>query len=240
MVAPALNTPQRVIWDAYFNAAKIGVGSDPSSEQYAIGMNRLNNLVNIRQTEGLRLWLQQDLSVTLVAGQNLYTFGPAAGIIMTRPTRIIEAYYQYPATSNQTNVPLNMISRNEWDSLGTFTSQGMVNSVFVDKQIPQLNVWLWLNPDAITALGTVHLIIQQQQPNVTGLVDTMVLGPEWFLYLSWELALELSQGQPVAVQEKCEKHAMRWKEVVDNFDYEDTGTRFAPDPQMLSGTGRFT
>jgi hypothetical protein len=199
----------------------------------------LVNLVNLRQTEGIRLWLQSDLPITLVAGQNLYTLGPTGTVVMTRPTRVIEAYY---TDVNLVNRPLLVLSRNEWDNLSTFgtNTPGQISQYFVDKQIATINVYMWLTPDAVAATGQVHLIIQQQQPQPVNLVDTMVLGPEWFMYLQWALAHELSQGQPVAVQKKCEMHAQRYMEAVDNFDYEDTGTMFQPDTRMYSTTGRFT
>lgn len=235
---PAQNTPQATIWHAYYNCSKIGIGQEPSSEQYAIGMSRLVNLVNLRQAEGLRLWLQSDLPIQPIAGVNLYTLGPTGTVPMTRPTRVLEAYY---TDQNNTNRPLIVLSRNEWDTLSTFgiNSPGTINQYFTDKQIATLNVYFWLTPDAQAATGKVHLIIQQQQPLPVSLVDTMVLGPEWFLYLQWHLAWELSQGQPIAVQQKCQMHAQLYKEVVDNFDYEDAGTMFAPDPRMFSPYGRF-
>jgi len=241
-IVPLLNTPFQLISDAYFEAGKTARGESPSSEEYAYGMRRLNNLLNLIQADGLRLWLQFDLPITLTAGQNLYTLGPTGNVPMTKPTRVIEGYFEDTTpgiAANDVNRPLLPLSRNEWDNLSTFNAPGSVNSYFVDKQINTLNVYMWLTPDAQAATGFVHLVIQQQQPNVIQLTDQTMLGPEWFIYMTWELAQELSQGQPIAVQKKCQDNAMRYKAVVDGFDMEDTGTMFQPDYRMTMYNGGF-
>jgi len=249
MTTPSLNTPFAVLCDAYTNAGYLEAGQDVSSEQLAYGMRRLNNLVNLRQAEGLRLWLQSDVSVgaeagslaPLVQGVNLYTFGSTGNVVTTRPTRIIEGYFR---DQNFIDRPLLQISRNEWDTLslkkaGVAAQEGTINQFFIDKQIATMNLFVWLAPDAQAVLGSVHVIVQQQQPNVVGLTDTMQFGPEWFLYLGWHLGWELSQGQPLAVQSKCQVHALMYKEIIDGWDVEDASTVFQPDTRQQYVGNRF-
>lgn len=249
MTAPLLNTPYAVICDAYANAGYTEQGQDVNGEQLAFGMRRLNNLVNLRQAEGLRLWLQQDVFIgaeagsiaPLVQGTNLYTFGSTGNVVMTRPTRIIEGYYR---DNNLIDRPLLQISRNEWDTLSLkaanqIAQEGTINQFFVDKQIATMNLYLWLAPDSVAVQGSVHVIIQQQQPNVVGLTDTMQFGPEWFLYLGWHLGWELSQGQPIAVQKKCEQHTIIYKDIIDGWDVEDASTLFQPDTRQQYVANRF-
>lgn len=93
MTAPNDNTPLAIIADAYFDAGLTQEGQDPNSEQIVRGMRKLTDVVNLWQTQGLKLWLQQDVTIPLVAGQNLYSLGPSYGIAMTKPLRVTEAYY---------------------------------------------------------------------------------------------------------------------------------------------------
>src|SRR5258706_15988930 len=97
MTAPAINTPNSIIDAAMRNSGKLGEGSVPTSEQYAMYMNDLNRLINLWQTQGLRLWLQTDLSIPLVAGQggqgNPYTLKPGGSVNITRPLRAIQGYF---------------------------------------------------------------------------------------------------------------------------------------------------
>jgi hypothetical protein len=241
-----INSPHRVLCEAYFEAGKTELGQDPNSEQLARGMNRLNDLMNFLQTQGLRLWLQFDLAITPVAGQNQYNLGPAtlggSGVIAVRPTRIIDGYYR---DNNGNDRPLLAMARTDWDSLSQKAiapgnPQGPINSYFVDKQVPTLNVYFWMTPNAIAATGTAHVIVQQQQPNVVGLTDTLNFGPEWFIALIWLMAAELSTGQPTAVITRCTAMAERYRMELDNWDVEDAPTMFQPDARLQYVGQRFT
>jgi hypothetical protein len=242
MTTPAyVNSPFRVLQHAYRNAGYLERGQDPDSEMLADGMVRLNDLLNLWQTQGLKLWLQLDLAVTLTAGQQLYTFGPTGTVVMTRPTRVLEGYYR---DLNNNDRPLLMISRNEWDTLSVKTTvvgqQGSVNSFFVDKQVSTMNVYFWLCPDATAATGKAHLLLQQQQPNVVGLTDTMNFGPEWFIALAWGLAAEIATGQPQSVIDRCMTMADSYRSALENWDVEDASTTFQPDARTQYVGNRFT
>jgi hypothetical protein len=235
------NSPFKVLQQAYRNAGYLERGQDPDSEMLADGMVRLNDLMNLWQTQGLKLWLQLDLTVVLTAGQNLYTFGPTGTVVMTRPTRVLEGYYR---DSNNIDRPLIMLSRNEWDTLSLKTTgtaqRGTVTSFFTDKQVATMNVNVWLTPDTVAATGTVHIIIQQQQPNVVGLTDTMNFGPEWFIALAWGLAHEVATGQPQSVIDRCATLADGYRRALEDWDVEDASTLFQPDPRTQYVGNRFT
>jgi len=233
MTVPAINTPFQTITMAYRNAGYLERGQDPDSEMLADGMNRLNALMNLWQTQGLKLWLQFDLAIPLVQGTNLYTIGPAGSVIMTRPTRVLpEGYFR---DQNNVDRPLFGISRNEWDTLSLKTSgasqQGTVVNFFVDKQVATMNVYMWQTPNANAALGVAHVLIQQQQPNVVGLTDTMVFGPEWFLGLQWGLANEICTGQPPAIVNRCGMMALMYHNALEDWDVEDPSMMLQPDPR---------
>ena len=241
-VAPSLNTPYAVINDAYVNAGIIEEGQTLESEQLASAMRRLNNLVNILQTDGLRLWLQSDVSITPVAGQNLYTMGPGGNVAMTRPTRVIYAYYR---DSTNQDYPLIPLSWNDWITLSEKVPnepalEGAINSYLIDKQATTLNLYLWLTPDSVAATGTVHLVLQQQQSNVVQLTDTMQFPPEWFLGLGWLLANEICTGQPQAIMARCKQFAEEYREKLDNWDVEDAPTEFQVDTRYQYQGNSFT
>lgn len=94
MTTPNNNTPLGIIADAYFDAGLLQEGQSPNSEQFVSGMRRLEDLINLWQTRGLKLWLNQDVPIPLVVGQNLYQMGAGLGIDMTRPLQVIDVYYQ--------------------------------------------------------------------------------------------------------------------------------------------------
>lgn len=239
MTAPAsFNTPDRIIRMAMVDAGYLQDGDDPTPEQYANYLHRLNDLFNFWQTQGLKLWLQYDLSITLTAGQGTYTIGPGGSVDMVKPTRVIDNGY-YLDTQG-TRRPLLMISRDEYSRLSNITEQGALNSYFVDKQQNVLSVHFWLIPDSTAASnGTAHLTIQQQVTNVTTLTESMNFPQEWFLALRWGLADDICTGQPLAIMQRCAGKAMYYLNALEAWDVEDASTRFHPDSRATHYVGAF-
>jgi hypothetical protein len=222
---------------AMVDAGYLQDGDDPTPEQYANYINRLNDLINFWQTQGLKLWLQSDLSVPLVAGQATYNIGPTGHVVMARPTRVLDDGY-YIDTSDVKR-PLSLISRGEYLQLSNVTQLGAVNSYFVDKQTTQMAVSLWLVPDSLAATGTVHLLIQQQVANLVSLTDVMNFPTEWFLALRWGLADDICTGQPQAIMDRCQMKAAIYFNALEAWDVEDASTRFTPDSRRYNGSGAF-
>lgn len=226
MTAPADNTPLSIIGDAYFDAGLLQEGQTPNSEQLTSGMRKLTDLVNLWQTQGLKLWLLQDFPVTLVAGRGTYTLGPAGNVSMTKPLRVVDAYYE---DANHIRRPLIPMSWNEYVRLSQVSQRGPLNSYFVDKQQSLLSVFFWLIPDAQAATGQAHIVIQRQVTNFVNVTETVNFPVEWRIALRWGLADELATGQPQAIMDRCQQRALTYRTMLEDWDVEDASTRFAPD-----------
>lgn len=234
MTAPTDNTPAAIIEDAMTDAGLLQEGESPNGEQLAKYSRKLRDLIKVEQTQGLKLWLNVDTSVTLVAGTATYTFGPTGTVVMTKPMRVIDAYY---ADSTLNRRPIFALGRAEYDQLSQITQQGQVTQYFVDKQQSLLSVSFWLVPDATAAAGTVHLVLQSQVISFTGLTETMNFPDEWRMFLHWALADEICTGQPVTIMERCAQKAEMYRRLLEDWDVEDADTRFTPD--IRSGWGSF-
>lgn len=236
MTAPADNTPISIIQDAYLNAGKLEEGESVNSEQIVVGMRKLTDLINIWQTQGLKLWLNVDTSVTLVAGTGTYTLAPAGTVAMVKPLRVLDAWY---TDANSIRRPLVPMSWNEYARLSVVTQTGAINSYFVDKEATILSVFFWLIPDATAATGTAHLLLQTQVTNFISVTETMNFPVEWRIALCWGLADELATGQPQAIMDRCQQRAMMYRDMLENWDVEDAPTRFTPDARASQQGGRF-
>ena len=241
MTTPATyNTPYRIICNAMQNCGLLEDGADPNSEQLAKYMMRLNDLfMSLQVRPGLKLWLNYDLPIQLVQGTNMYQLVPGGTILTTRPMRVIEGYF-YDINA-KTRRPLIPMARTDWDTLSTLNPQGPPTNYFVDKQQTNLNVYIWLTPDAYSATtgSGVHLIVQQQVTGIVSLIDSMNFPIEWFMTLHWNLAKEICTGQPMAVIERCRQMAGEWLQVLEDWDVEDASTSFAPDQRVNQYSGRF-
>lgn len=227
MTTPLIdNTPNQAIRFAMEEAGYLQTGNDPSSEDYVRYMPRLNSLVNLFQTQGLKLWLNTDLPVPLLANIALYTLGPSGSVVMVKPLRVIQGYYLDVSGNRR---PLIPISRDDYTRLSNVVTTGAINSYFVDKQQLSLNVYFWNTPDAEAATGTCHLIIQQQVTQLLQLNDTVNFPIEWFSALYWGLANVISTGQPQSICDRCSQFAGTYLDALQNWDVEDASTTFSPD-----------
>jgi hypothetical protein len=218
-----------------WRACLIPEGDDPTSEETAKYLRTLNQEVNFLQTRGIRLWLLQDVPVTLVAGQNLYTFGPAGTVVMVKPIQIEDQYYQYSTANGGTRRPVFRISRQQWDMLSVTNQQGPITQVFVDPQQHTLNVNTWLIPDVNEATGTLHCVFRNQVQNFVSLTDEMNFPIEWAMCLEWRLAAQIAQGQPQAVISRCDSMAAFFLQALEEWDAEhETSIIPQPDQRMFN------
>jgi len=228
-------TAQRIIRFAYRDAGLIQEGGEPNSEQYADGLMRLNDIANIAQVDGLKLWTILDQPITLLAGHPTYTLSPTGDVVMAKPLKVIQGYCIDP---NGIRRPIVPMSWEEWTRLSQVNQQGQINSYFVDKQRTALSVSFWLVPDSVMALSTAHLIIQQQMGQMVSLTDQTAFPIEWSMFLRWALADDISTGQPVEIVGNCQSKHMMYKEKLENWDIEDVSVMFTPD-QRSSYYNRF-
>lgn len=236
MTAPADNTPVSIVSDAYFDAGLLQEGDSINPEQLVSGMRKLTDMINLWQTQGLKLWLLADTSVSLVAGQGTYVLSPTGDVKMPKPPRAIDAYYRDDSGIRRPLVPL---SWNEYIRLSQIHNTGQINSYFVDKKQSVLSVFFWLVTDATAATGTVHLLLQTQVTNFINVTEEMNFPIEWRIALRWGLADELATGQPQAIMDRCAQRALAYRTTLEDWDIEDTPTRFTPDQRSQYATGRF-
>jgi hypothetical protein len=236
-------TVQGIVGRGMLNSGLLGKGKTPTSWDYADGINRINGIAYLWQTQGIKLWLQQDYALQapiLQVGVNFYTFGPMGTIAMVKPTRLVEdsCYFQDSFGNRRPLIPM---SRNEYNTLSVVTQQGAVNSFYVDKQQYTLNVYLWLTPDLWTVdNGAVHLILQNQITTVTQITDTMSFPLEWAMALEWALADQICTGQPQAIMDRCATMAQSFRMALEAWDVEDTSIVMQPDPRSQYVGNKFT
>ena len=236
MTSPANNNPLSVIQDAYFDAGLIGLGQNVNGEQLVLGMRRLTDMINLWQTQGLKLWLNIITPVILVAGTSTYTLGPAGSVAMTKPLRVVEAWYS-DASGNRR--PIFPLSQSDYARLSTVTQQGAVTQYWVQKYQSILGVFFWNTPDATAALGSVSLILQTQVTNFSTVTEDMNFPTEWRMALRWGLADELATGQPQAIMDRCQARALAYRTMLEDWDVEDAPVRFAADTSQGTFPGRF-
>lgn len=219
------------------NAGIVGVGQSLDSESLNDYLTRYNDLINLWQTQGLKLWTRSDLSIPLTLGNGVYKLGVGQNVPMTRPLRVIESYVL--VTSGGTKRPVKAISWEEWSRLSQINQQGQINQIFVDHQKDYLGINTWMLPDTSEIQNTLHVVIQGQVINAVSLQDDVDYPIEWMLGLKWGLADEVCTGQPQAIVQRCEQRARMYREALEAWDTEGVPITFSPDPQGQYSGGKF-
>lgn len=219
------NTPYGIIKDAMFNAGLLATGDDPTSEDLAVNFRRLNDLINLWQTQGLKLFLNREFTIPMIAGQTFYDLTDPLVVPSKNIVRILQGRIVTPEGSNR---PIYPVSWDEWNRLSQPTDGAVVN-YFVDKQVDKIRVGLWNTPGVFEVTNTCILLGQYQVVNAVNLEESMEFPQEWRIALCWGLADEISTGQPQAIMDRAEKKAKIYREALEDWDVEDAPTSFAPD-----------
>lgn len=226
------NTASAIIAKAYADANKLSRGASPSAAQLTEGLDRLIDIINLEQVRGLKLFLEFEAVVTLVAGQQLYSFMPGGSYSIARPLRILAAAY-WDTQNNAT--PLTPLARMDWATLTNRTSQGRPNQFFPERLADRMNMYLWQVPDTQAATGTIHatLLSQAVNPTISAATGFPI---EWVMFLRWALASDLATGMPQEVIMRCEAKAREYREILESFDVEEAQTRFQPNYAIMQGS----
>lgn len=201
----------------------------------------LNIMIKAWSAKELKLWCVEELTLPLVAGQRSYTIAPVgANLTANRPLRIVEAFLRYTASTPDNDVPLQALSRQEYQMLGVKASPGVVNSYFYDAQIPAGVLYLYLQPNAFGAANTeVHLFSHRLVQDISSGSATFDFPSEWFQALRWGLAAETAEENqiPDAKIERIEAKAQMYLKQIEDWDVEPTSLFFQPDTQRMGERG---
>lgn len=236
MAAAVSNTVYGIICDAMKDAGYLQLGEDPNSEQLAEYMRRLCDIVNLWQTQGIKLFLIEEQTLAMVAGQQAYQLAspqttPPAKHLRVLAGRVVDA-------DGVTVRPLTSMSWEEWNRIPSGQS-GPVVRYFVDKTVDALNVKLWNVPDTAEVLNELIFTVHRQIVNPINLLEDMQFPQEWRIALRWGLANDICTGQPKEIMDRCEKFANIYRTALEDWDVEDTSTTFEVDTQGYGGGGSF-
>lgn len=193
----------------------------------------LNLILKQWADKGAPLWAIQWVNLTLTAGQTSYTVGPSGDFnLLYRPTRVISAYLRdntIPTAPQDTT--LEIISRQEYETLGDKLSQSITNQIYYDAQLPLGVVYTYNVP--VDSTHILYMSVQRPIQDVTNGTDNFDLPQEWFLPLKWALAEEL--GSEYGISEKLQSYvatkASALRENAFNWSVEESSVYFTVDPQ---------
>jgi len=210
-------TRDDIITEALEYCGVITVGETPSANHVTSCARTLNMLIKAWQADGLQLFRRKDYSITLVAGDNSYSFG-SGGDVTEVPTRILYAYVR--DTSN-VDVELTPMSDTEYLQMSNKTTTGTVNSYYYDYQGPTATIKFW--PTPVTGVTDV-VRLRGERPiyDFDASSDDADVPNYYFLALSYGLAQALITkfGVDEMQAQRIERLATVYKNEALSYDVE--------------------
>lgn len=205
----------------------------PRPEQVTDALDTLNMLIKSLQTEGF-LWLKSFAQLTLVAGQYYYSLGPAGTAkywpalttTIQRPTRV---WGLRRLNSSGYEVPINAISRNEYEMLPNKTNQGTVVQAYYDPQLVNGMLYVWPCP-AAGVTDKLNFTVDRTLEDMINDDVTFDFPQEWAEPLSYLLAERLWWEYPDTTgdYQLLALRATSAKDTILSYDRENAATLFQP------------
>jgi hypothetical protein len=214
----------------------IGQGESPSTAATSEAAEVLNDLIKEWEADGMQLWCVKEYSFTPVAGTRQYIIGTGYTINQVAPTKILQAWSR---SSTNLDTPILMITRQEYNMLGSKTTQGQPSQ-------------LWYNPpgeiSATENFGTLTLYVTPDTNYATNFTfyftgvrpiqdfdvgtDLMDFPQYWANAVVWGLADQLSYEYGVGLSERAmiSKKAELHKEKALSYGTEEGHMLLQPAP----------
>lgn len=166
----------------------LAAGETVSAEDAAVGLLRLNALVDALENEGMFAYTTQDTTFTLAAGDVSMTIGPAQEIDMVRPVKILRGSF---SRLSGTDYKLNPVSEPEYNEISEKSAYSSIapSVCYYDGGTPTGILYFWPSPSAAVE---VHLITPESGGQATDITTAYVFPPGYQRYLEYALAIELA------------------------------------------------
>jgi hypothetical protein len=216
---------------------------NPDPATIANASMSLNLLVKQLGTSGLKLWKINELILPLVAGQTDYSIGSAVGnnLITDKPLKVIQGFIRNNQVTPPTDTQVTIMSRQEYNLLGSKQSTGVLNSVFYEVRRDNGIMHVYVNPNATMAANyTLHFIAQQPINDILTASEIPDFPIEWLNCLVWNLAdqMAIEYGVPSNHRSEIVARAKAYREEMEDWDVETTSTFFQPDYRMYVPNNR--
>jgi hypothetical protein len=167
----------------------VSIGETPSAEDAAKALEQLNFLVKTWGADAKpKLWQSTEAAVTLVASQAAYTASP-----VTLARKVVSIRRRTGTLTAQNDVPLNELSRQDYDNKANKLSTGTPTEYYFDPQRATRSLYVWPVPDAtIAASTTLRLTYLRVIEDLDSLDDDFDIPQEWLEVLQYSLAARLA------------------------------------------------
>jgi len=234
-------TRDDVITAAFRKLGLLEPSDDASNIDPALVTNAalvFNLMIKQWQTQGIKLWTVKQYTLPLVTNKTSYTIGPtgtSSDLTDDKPLRLIPGegltMLRNLSVTPQIDIPLQIISRQEYNTLGSKFSTGTSNSVYLDVGKLISTLYVYLTPDVNTSTNY-QILFTAQKPlgDITTSSEVPDFPSEWNNALVWGLADEMALEYDAPANHRTEiaMRAASYRSMLEDWDQEYTSVFFTP------------
>jgi hypothetical protein len=241
-------TRDQIITLALRKLGVLEIGATPDPDTIANASMSLNLLIKMMSTDGLKLWKISELIIPITANQTSYVLGGSTSTLMydslnptvaitDKPLKAIQGFYRNLQNSPPIDVPVMLISKQEYNILGSKSSTGVANTLFYDPRKLNGVLYVYLTPNLYSQTNLqLHLIAQMPLDDLNSALEVPDFPNEWMNCLVWNLADQMSMeyGVPMNARQEIALRASAYKTQLTDWDVEASSTFFMPDYRSSS------
>lgn len=152
-----------------------------------------------------------------------------------KPLKVIQGWLRNTSVTPNIDIPVQLLSRQEYNLLGSKSATGQVNSIWYDPRETHGELHVYLTPNATVAANyTLYVVGQKPIGDILLSTDIPNFPTEWMQALVWGLADELAieYGSHVNLRQEIMMKAEKYKNDLTDWDVENTSTYFQVDTRM--------
>lgn len=210
-------------------AGAIAQGETPTATQVTEAAEALNMFVKELQADGMPLWAIKQYSIPLTASST-FTIGEGATINTPKPLKVFQAYLHN--TSNNIDIPMRVLTREEYNRLGNKTSTGQPNQIFYEPLLTTGVLHVFPIADSYSiANHTIVLIYQRPFEDFDSSTDNPDFPQEWYNAVKFGLAdlLAPEYGLPLQERQDLARRAKTLRDTALGFGTEEGSIFFQAD-----------
>lgn len=217
-------TRDQLIYGALRLAGVIAQGETPSASQVSDAATTLNMLVKAWMADGMPLWAIRTVTITPVANQNTYTYNTPK---LLKP---LQAWNRQ--TASQVDIPMRMISRQEYNILGNKSTTGNPIQLFFNPDRDSTEIKLFPTPDSnAAAQNVIYIVAQVPYQDFNSATDTPDFPQEWYEAIKYGLAVRLAGEYNIDIETRrvLQQEAAAIKQEALSFGTEENSLYFQRD-----------
>lgn len=181
----------------------VALGETPLTEQITEASTTLNMLIKSLQVDGLQLWAMKETNITLSSGVAEYSIGLGQTVNIPKPLKIYQAFNH--DTSTNIDIPMRLITRDEYNRLGNKTTSGTPIQCYYDVQRDYGTLKIFPVPTTLDATNkTIKIIYQRPFEDFDASTDEPDFPQEWFEVIKYGLATRLAGEYGVAKEDRAQ------------------------------------